>query len=793
MAEVGTYYITIMPEMSHFTNEVKSALGDSGKTGGKSFAGKFSDVVKGSAIGTALGGLASKAGAFLVSGLDAGIKRYDTLSNYPKVMKNLGYSTEEASKSIKTISDHLVGLPSSTDEVVRLTQSIADSTDDLGLATDAALGFSDMLTAAGASTAEVSTATDVFNRILGKQSATAAQWQSLTSVMPAELNTVAEYMLGAGKNSTDLYNALEDGTVGWQDFLQSIADLDKSGYVNSAGEQMASTEQRARDMSAGIGTAIHNITNRIGKGWAAILDVLGQSNISSAINTMSNSVANAMVKISEGLQFVKDKIGQTKIAENLGKIGKAIADAFGSIAESVGDKLPGITDKLVDLIDKGLQWVVDHGDLVASLLTGIATAMAFKGVVDAGNTIGSVVTNLGELAKVLPMVSKFGDIPAAFTLAAEAGGPLSGMFSGLGSVIGFVAANPLVLIVGAIAAVVGGLVYFFTQTEKGREIWGNFCNGLMEFGTNVANDIKGGFDQIKQNLEDNKVQWEQFKTNLATWNENIRQNVADKWESIKTSVSNQVKEAKDNLVKNWQESQRKTAEWNENVRQNIADRWESIKTTISDKAGEAKDSLVSKWRESQRKTAEWNESIRQNASDKWDEISKSIGDKASDIKTSITDAFSNAKTKATDIFTDLKTGITDKLESARETLSGIVDRIKGLFNFSWSLPAPKLPHITWGWQDVGGIVSIPSFNIDWYAKGGVFDSATLIGIGERGKEAALPLNAKTYSEIARGISGELGTGVTITGNTFVVREEADINKIADALDRKIRRERMAMA
>ena len=102
------------------------------------------------------------------------------------------------------------------------------------------------------------------------------------------------------------------------------------------------------------------------------------------------------------------------------------------------------------------------------------------------------------------------------------------------------------------------------------------------------------------------------------------------------------------------------------MRQNIADRWESIKTTISDKAGEAKDSLVSKWRESQRKTAEWNESIRQNASDKWDEISKSIGDKASDIKTSITDAFTNAKTKATDIFGDLKTGITDKLESARE-------------------------------------------------------------------------------------------------------------------------------
>lgn len=788
MAEVGTYYITIMPEMSHFTNEVKSALGDSGKVGGKSFGSKFGDVLRGSAIGTVLGNLASKAGNSIVDGLGAGIKRFDTFENYPRVLQSLGYSAEEASTSVQTIKDHLDGLPTSSDEMMRLTQSIADSTGDLDLATNAALGFNDMLLATGSSTSDMVNATSMLNRILGKGSATTQQWYSLQQYIPSQLSSIAEHMLGTGKSSEDLRLALEDGTVSWNDFLQAIVDLDQNGSGS-----IASFEDQARAMTGGVGTALENVQNRIAEGWRSIMAVFGQSNISGLIDKFSTGVKNSMVKISEGLQFVKDKIGQTKIAENLGKIGKAIADAFGSIAESVGDKLPGITDKLVDLIDKGLQWVVDHGDLVASLLTGIATAMAFKGVVDAGNTIGSVVTNLGELAKVLPMVSKFGDIPAAFTLAAEAGGPLSGMFSGLGSVIGFVAANPLVLIVGAITAVVGGLVYFFTQTEKGREIWKNFCDGLMEFGTNVANDIKAGFDQIKQNLEDNKVQWEQFKTNIATWNENIRQNVADKWESIKSSVSNQVKEAKDNLVKNWQESQRKTAEWNENVRQNIADRWESIKTTISDKAGEAKDSLVSKWRESQRKTAEWNESIRQNASDKWDEISKSIGDKASDIKTSITDAFTNAKTKATDIFGDLKTGITDKLESARETLSGIVDRIKGLFNFSWSLPAPKLPHITWSWQDIGGIVSIPSFGIDWYAKGGVFDSATLIGIGEKGKEAALPLNARTYGEIARGISSELGTGVTITGNTFVVREEADINRIADALDRKIRRERMAMA
>ena len=70
--------------------------------------------------------------------------------------------------------------------------------------------------------------------------------------------------------------------------------------------------------------------------------------------------------------------------------------------------------------------------------------------------------------------------------------------------------------------------------------------------------------------------------------------------------------------------------------------------------------------------------------------------------------------------------------------------------------------------------------------------------GEKGKEAALPLNKQTYGEIARGIQNEMGIGgsgviIDKLADTIVVREEADIDRIADALDPKIRRERMATA
>ena len=113
------------------------------------------------------------------------------------------------------------------------------------------------------------------------------------------------------------------------------------------------------------------------------------------------------------------------------------------------------------------------------------------------------------------------------------------------------------------------------------------------------------------------------------------------------------------------------------------------------------------------------------------------------------------------------------------------------------MPHIPLPHFSISWNSIlGGVVKIPYVSFDgWWAKGGIFDSASIIGIGEAGREAALPLNARSYGEIAKGISTQMGGagGVTITGNTFYVREEADIQRIADALERKWRRERMAMA
>ena len=766
MAEVGTYYITIMPEMSSFTGQVKSALGSSGTESGKSYSTSFLDVVKGSALGATLGNLASKAGGYIASGLSTGISRLDTIKNYPKVMESLGYSTQDADRSIQTIMTHLDGLPTATQDMVTLTQAISDSTGDLDLATAAALGFNDMMLANGASADEMATAQGVLNRVLGKGSATAAQWQSLTSVMPAQLNMVAKSMLGAGASSEDLHAALEDGTLSWNDFLQAIADLDKNGYIDEAGNKIASFEEQARANSHGIGTAIDNIRNRIGAGWAQILDKVGQEEISSAIDKMSYGIKNAMYRVADVIGYLKDTMGKTKIAESLGKIGQVAVEFFqGLFSDWDISVLKRVAEGLISIVDGGLQWIADHGDLVKVVLGGISGAIA-----------GIIGWNIG---------TKLAALPATLTAVWTA-----------------LSANPFVLIATAIAAVVMALYTFFTQTETGKAIWQGFCETMKALWEGLKNDFNTLVETIKQRLEESAAQWEVFKANVSNVIEgvkrflsNLKEDVSKRFEAMKTIVTASLEFARNYVVGKLSAIKADVLEKLNNIKTDISNRFEAIKTIVTAAMDFARNYVIGKWSEIKSQVSSTVESMRGLITDKWNAIKSSVNAVADNIKGAVSDKFNTAKSAVLSTFDGIKNGIHDKLQWAYDKVRGIVDRIRDLFDFKWILPRPSLPHIEWHWHSIGGMLSIPVFDgVSWYAKGGVFDAATLIGIGEKGREAALPLNRKTYGEIARGITSELGGGgaVTVTGNTFVIREEADIDRIADALNRKIRRERMAM-
>lgn len=121
--------------------------------------------------------------------------------------------------------------------------------------------------------------------------------------------------------------------------------------------------------------------------------------------------------------------------------------------------------------------------------------------------------------------------------------------------------------------------------------------------------------------------------------------------------------------------------------------------------------------------------------------------------------FNAAYSTVTSIFNNVKNTITNAMNTARDTVRGIIDAIKGFFNFNISWPHIPLPHFSIspaGWQ-VGDLLEgkIPSLGIDWYAKGGVFDRASVIGVGEAGAEAVVPLSGNRMKPFAQAVGGEI--------------------------------------
>ena len=116
------------------------------------------------------------------------------------------------------------------------------------------------------------------------------------------------------------------------------------------------------------------------------------------------------------------------------------------------------------------------------------------------------------------------------------------------------------------------------------------------------------------------------------------------------------------------------------------------------------------------------------------------------------------------IFDAVKSAIVNPIETAKGLIKGIIDAIGGFFSgFRISIPHIKLPHFAVsppGWQ-IGDLLQgkIPSLGIDWYATGGVFAGPSVIGVGEAGAEAVLPLtNPRAMEAVGQAIGDAGGLG-----------------------------------
>ena len=123
----------------------------------------------------------------------------------------------------------------------------------------------------------------------------------------------------------------------------------------------------------------------------------------------------------------------------------------------------------------------------------------------------------------------------------------------------------------------------------------------------------------------------------------------------------------------------------------------------------------------------------------WDTIKA----KLTALKDWFAKTFDAIKNKTVAVFNAIKNAIMTPIRTAVDFVRNMINKIKGFFNFKVSLPHIKLPHFSIkpkGWK-LSDLLkgSIPHLGISWYAQGGIFNSPSVIGVGEAGPEAVLPI------------------------------------------------------
>lgn len=505
-ANLGSAYITVTPKfdgLSAAANRALSSVDVSGAgatMGGKAAKGFGWALAKGGAIAGAVSSVASKAFDAISSSIGSAVSRVDTIANFTPVMENLGYGADEAQSSISRLSAGIDGLPTSLDGIVSMTQQLAPLCGGLDNATTMSLALNDAFNASGAGVADQTRAMQQYSQMLAKGSVDLQSWRTLQEVMPGQLNQVSEALLGAGHNSNDLYEALKDGTVGFQDFNNAFVQLDQQG-ING----FASFHDQAYTATQGIGTAMTNVQNRIAKAMASIIDSIGQANISGAINAFSSSFAGKAQLVIGLIEGIKQGLADSGAAEAFASIGSQIQAVMPSVDtvkqgfKDVGTFLGELTGKIAGAFaDSGaIQTCADAVDAVKQALSDAASSV--QQFVDNAGGLSQIATNIAPVAagiaavlvplKTLQGIGTAGSFLGFAKELPVIGSAISGVTGVFGNLKGAVEgvkgafatlsllweANPAGVIIIAIAGIVAALVTLYNTNEDFR----NGVNGVV--------------------------------------------------------------------------------------------------------------------------------------------------------------------------------------------------------------------------------------------------------------------------------------------------------------------------
>lgn len=531
------------------------------------------------------------------------------------------------------------------------------------------------------------------------------------------------------------------------------ASREADGFENV----MGNLKQAWEDFKAVIGgpllapvvAGVQSATEWMGKAQDFVDKLYAKLQENGAVQSFKSAFDNVKTTIDIVVGGISDFVGNLRGIDGNTSSVEAVATAVEEVAKFLEDA----TGKVKDFVD----W----------LISGKPEADAFQGAIVAIGTafgawkITSVLSALGGFSGILSTV---GGAVWAFA----------------GTVTGAISSIP---IIGWIAAVVAGLAWFFTQTETGRQMWESFTTWLAGAWENLKAVAGQVWDGIKTTIDTVIQEVSGFVMSIwgslvSWWNDNqelIKSTVEIVWNAISSVISTVIgvimavlQTAMAVLGPLFQTG------W-EVIKTVVITVWEIMKTTVETAINVILGIIKAVM---QMINGDWSgawETIKGIASSIWEGIksnietvingiSETVSRVVNGIKDTVSNVFNGIKDTASSIWDGIKSKISDAINGAKDAVDRAIGVIKSIMDFEWKLPHLKLPRISVSGDFSLKPLRVPSFGIEWFAKGGIMNQPTLFGMngnnlmagGEAGPEAILPLNKQTLRPIGQAVADAWG-------------------------------------
>jgi tape measure domain-containing protein len=270
-------------------------------------------------------GIASLIKSTILGNVDAAIKRVDTLSNYSRVMSNLGVGSVQANASVQKLSNKLIGLPTTLDDASGAVQRFTSVNSNISRSTDMFLALNNAILAGGASSEIQKSALEQLSQSYAKGKPDMFEWRSAMTAMPAQMKQVAEAM--GFVNASALGEALRNGTVSMDQFMDTIMQLNTQG-ING----YQSFEEQARNATGGIATSIANMRTAIVRCMSDVMNTIGQSNIAGFFTNIAKAINSCVPYVVAFTKVVMVAVGY--LTALFGGKSKKLSSSFGGVSNN---------------------------------------------------------------------------------------------------------------------------------------------------------------------------------------------------------------------------------------------------------------------------------------------------------------------------------------------------------------------------------------------------------------------------------------------------------------------------